>query len=245
MKETISLKELFQTFKKRLLLIIIITAIFTIISGVVSYYFLKPVYQSSAQILVNQSKAEKQVYDANEVQTSLQLINTYNVIIKSPAILDKVIEKEHLDMTSEALEKLVSVSSEQESQVVNIVVQYKNPQKSANIANAIAATFKSEIKSIMNVNNVRILTKAEEGLVVKPNPVLNMTVAFVVGLMAGIAIAFLLEYLDNTLKKEQDINHQLDLPVLGVINIIGTDGHTGQRESKIVMNATRGDSIGS
>ncbi|WP_254636363.1 Wzz/FepE/Etk N-terminal domain-containing protein, partial [Bacillus sp. GbtcB15] len=82
-----SLKELFLTLKKRLSLIIIITAIATATSGIVSYFLLTPIYQSSTQILVNQSKDEQQVYNAGEVQTNLQLINTYNVIIKSPAIL--------------------------------------------------------------------------------------------------------------------------------------------------------------
>jgi len=94
MEETISLKELFQTLKKRLSLIIIITAIATATSGIVSYFLLTPIYQSSTQILVNQTKNEEQLYNYNEVQTNLQLINTYNVVIKSPAILDKVIEKE-------------------------------------------------------------------------------------------------------------------------------------------------------
>ncbi|CAK8583866.1 putative capsular polysaccharide biosynthesis protein YwqC [Priestia megaterium] len=245
MEKTISLKELFQILKKRLLLIIIITAIFTSISGIVSYFFLTPIYQSSTQILVNQEKSENAVYSPNEVQTNLQLINTYNAIIKSPAILDKVIKKENLEMTSGELNKLISVSNEQESQVVNITVQHKNPQDSKNIANTIATTFQSEIKSIMNVDNVSILTKAELGSRIKPNPILNMTIALVVGLMVGVSVAFLLEYLDKTIKKDQDIEDQLGLPVLGAINIINMDSNTKKRGSKINVNETRGDSIGS
>jgi len=245
MKETISLKELFQTLKKRLLLIIIITVIFTAISGIVSYFFLTPIYQSSTQILVNQEKSENTVYSPNEVQTNLQLINTYNAIIKSPAILDKVIKKENLEMTSGELNKLISVSNEQESQVVNITVQHENPQDSKNIANTIATTFQSEIKSIMNVDNVSILTKAELGSRIKPDPILNMTIALVVGLMVSVGVAFLLEYLDNTLKKDQDIEDHLGLPVLGAITIINIDEATRKNGSKINVNATRGDSIGS
>jgi len=130
MEKAISLKELFQILKKRLLLIIITTAIFTSITGIVSYFFLTPIYQSSTQIIVNQEKSKNAVYSPNAVQTNLQLINTYNAIIKSPAILDKVIKKENLEMTSGELNKLISVSNEQESQVVNITVQHENPQDS-------------------------------------------------------------------------------------------------------------------
>ncbi|MBT2259247.1 YveK family protein [Priestia megaterium] len=245
MEKTIDLKELLQLLKKHLLLIIIVTAIFTAISGVVSYFFLTPIYQSSTQILVNQAKSKNEVYSPNEVQTNLQLINTYNVIIKSPAILDKVIEKENLEMTSGELDKLISVSNEQDSQVINITVQHENPQKSKNIANAISTTFQKEVKSIMNVDNVSILTKAGVGSLIKPNIILNMAIALIVGLMVGVGIAFLLEYLDKTIKKEQDIEEQLSLPVLGAINIINMDSNPKKRGSKININETRGDSIGS
>ncbi|MCY8232289.1 YveK family protein [Priestia endophytica] len=248
MEESINLRELFQTLKKHLLLISIITVILTAASGVVSYFFLTPIYQSSTQILVNQSKSEQQIYSPNEVQTNLQLINTYNVIIKSPAILDEVIKKENLEMTSGALNELISVSSEQDSQVVNVTVQHEDPQKAANIANAIATTFQSEIKTIMNVDNVSILTKAEisdNPSPVKPNPILNMAIALVVGLMVGIGLAFLLDYLDNTIKKEKDIEDQLGLPVLGTIAIINIEGNTKKKGSKIEINETRGESIGS
>ena len=247
MEETISLKELFQTLKKRLSLIIIITAIATATSGIVSYFLLTPVYQSSTQILVNQSKSDQQIYNSGELQANLQLINTYNVIIKSPAILDKVIEKEKLDMSVGALNELVAVSSEQNSQVVNVSVQNEDPKKAADIANSIATTFQSEISDIMNVDNVSILTQAQLGenpSPIKPQPVLNMAIAFVVGIMAGVGIAFLLEYLDNTIKTEQDIEKQLGLPVLGAITTINMDDDMKEQSNQATLR-TRGESVGS
>jgi capsular polysaccharide biosynthesis protein len=249
MEETISLKELFRTLKKRLSLIIIIAAIATATSGLVSYLFLTPIYQSSTQILVNQSNNDQQAFNVGEVQTNLQLINTYNVIIKSPAILDKVIEQEKLEMTSGALNELITVSSEQNSQVVNIVVQNEDPQKAADIANSIATTFQTEITKIMKIDNVSILTKAELGedpSPIKPKPALNMAIALVVGLMAGVGVAFLLEYLDNTIKSEQDIENQLGLPVLGAITTINMDDELKEQAAgNQTMLRTRGESVGS
>jgi len=247
MEETISLKELFLTLKKRLSLIIIITAIATATSGIVSYFLLTPIYQSSTQILVNQSKSEEQIYNYNEVQTNLQLINTYTVVIKSPAILDKVIEKEKLEMSASALNELVTVSSEQNSQVVNISVQNEDAQKAADIANSIAKTFQEEISTIMNVDNVSILTQAQLGedpSPVKPQPALNMAIALVVGLMAGVGLAFLLEYLDNTIKTEQDIENQLGLPVLGAITTINMEDDMKEQNTPATLR-TRGESVGS
>jgi len=220
MEETISLKDLMQTLRKRINLIILITMTAVVISGAVSYFVLTPIYQSSTQLLVNQSKSDQPVYNPAEIQTNLQLIETYNVIIKSRAILEPVVKELKLDMTATELDSKITVQSEKGSQVVNITVQDPNPNKAADIANKVAEVFQDKISSLMNVDNVSILTKAEVGAnasPIKPQPLLNIAVAFVVGAMAAVGLAFLLEYLDNTVKTEQDIEKVLGLPVLGAI----------------------------
>jgi capsular polysaccharide biosynthesis protein len=220
MDETISLKELLETLKKRLVMIILITMTAGLVSGVISYFFLTPIYQASTQILVNQAKSDQAVYNYNEVQTNLQLINTYNVIIKSPVILDKVSDELKLDMTAEELNEKITVVSEKNSQVVNISAQDKSADIAANIANKTAEVFQNEIVKIMNVDNVSVLAKAtvaENQSPIKPQPLLNVAIAIVVGLMAAVGLAFLLEYFDNTVKNEQDIEKLLGLPILGVI----------------------------
>jgi capsular polysaccharide biosynthesis protein len=247
MEETISLRELFETLKKRLSLIIIITVIATATSGVVSYFFITPIYQASTQILVNQSKSEEQMYNFNEVQTNIQLINTYSVIIKSPAILELVIKELDLDQTVTELQEKIQVASEKDSQVATITVEDPDPQHAADIANTIASVFKQEIVKIMNVDNVTILSKAEVGdqpTPVKPKPALNMAIAFVVGLMTGVGIAFLLEYLDNTIKTEQDIEKLLELPVLGVISNIDLE-HEQTNLKTSASTRVRSESVGS
>lgn len=234
MEETISLKELLQTLRKRLSLILSITFIAVLVSGIVSYFFITPIYQASTQLLVNQSKTEQAQFNTTEIQTNLQLINTYNVIIKSPAILDIVIEELDLDMTVSQLNSKITVQNEKDSQVVNLSVQDPDAGLAANIANKTAEIFKKEIVKIMSVDNVSILAKAEiaeNPSPIKPQPLLNIAIAMVVGLMAGVGAAFLLEYFDNTVKNEQEIEKLLGVPVLGVIAIMD--------ESKIVENSKR------
>ena len=247
MEETISLRELFETLRKRLWLIVLITALAAIVSGVVSYFVLTPIYQASTQILVNQAKSEQQLYNYNEVQTNLQLVNTYSVIIKSPAILEKVKEELNLDRTVDELNGQIQVTSEKDSQVFSVTVQDPDPAMAAKIANKTADVFKNEIVKIMNIDNVTILSKAEvkeNQTPVKPKPLLNMAIAFVVGLMAGVGLAFLLEYLDNTIKTETDVEKHLGLPVLGAVSIISTEG-SKKAKQQVSMTKTRGETIGS
>ncbi|MCM3179158.1 YveK family protein [Cytobacillus horneckiae] len=244
MEETISLKELFLTLKKRIVLIISIVLAAVMISGVVSYFILTPIYQSSTQILVNQAKEDQQ-YSTTEVQTNLQLINTYNVIIKSPAILDIVKHELNLSESTRQLNEKITVQSEQNSQVVNISVQDESPEQAAAIANKTAEVFQKEIANIMKINNVTILAKAEVGenqSPVKPQPLLNIAIALVVGLMAGVGLSFLLEYLDNTVKNEEDIEKVIGLPLLGKIATI--DEMEEQTSRSVRRASVRGESVG-
>ena len=50
-----------------------------------------------------------------------------------------------------------------------------------------------------------------------------MAIGLVLGAMLGIGIAFLLEYLDTTVKDEKDVEDLLGLPVLGGISTITDD----------------------
>ncbi|WP_379970619.1 YveK family protein [Ectobacillus sp. sgz5001026] len=220
MEDNGSLKELFLILRRRMVVIFAITGFIALVVGIVSYTFITPVYESSTQILVNQKKKDNSVVQFNEVQTNVQLINTYNVVIKSPAILSKVKDKLNLDMSVKALTKKISVASEKESQVLTVTVQDSSPARAAAIANTIADTFKEEIVNLMSVDNVNVLSTAEivKGQApVKPQPLLNIGIAIVAGLFASIGIVLLLDYLDNTIKKEQDVEKLLGLSVLGSI----------------------------
>ena len=163
MEETISLQDLFKTLKKRLALIIVMTILAITISGVVSFLLLTPIYQSSTQILVNQEKTDATNFNSQEIQANLQLINTYNVIIKSPAILSLVIEELDLDTTTTALTEQITVNNAENSQVVNITVQDPDPKRAVDIANKTAEVFQTEIKNLMKVDNVSAEPNAEYG----------------------------------------------------------------------------------
>lgn len=238
MEETISLQDLFKTIRKRLGLIALLTILAITIAGVISFLVLTPVYQTSTEILVNQSPSETGQLTNQNIQTDLQLINTYSGIIKSPAILDQVVEEMNLDMTTDQLTSKITVSNADQSQIVNITVQDEDPAMAVEIANTTASVFENDIQELMNVDNVTILSPAvlkENPSPVAPNPMLNMAIAGVVGLMLGVGIAFLMEYLDTTMKDQQDIEDVLGLPLLGIVSPIvekaelGPDNKTTSR----------------
>jgi capsular exopolysaccharide synthesis family protein len=69
---------------------------------------------------------------------------------------------------------------------------------------------------------------------VRPKKWLNLTLAIIVGLLGGVALAFFFEYLDDTVKTPEDIKDILGLPFLGLIPVI----------SKSVLEEGRGLIVG-
>src|SRR5699024_6903403 len=126
MEETISLQEIMEVIKKHIKLINGITLGAVLIESLVSYFILTSIYQSSTQFIVNDANQDQNMQgvqiDTGTIRTNVELINTYNVIITSNAILDVVIEKLDLTYNAGTLKDKINVSSEQNSQVVTVTV---------------------------------------------------------------------------------------------------------------------------
>ncbi|PKR77804.1 capsular biosynthesis protein [Halalkalibacillus sediminis] len=247
MEDTISLREIFAVLKKRLKIISVITITVVLLSIIITSFFITPKYEASTQFIVNQQDdAQEFDYNVNSIRTNVEMINTYNVIIKSPAILKQVIQELSLDQSSGQLSNQIEVSNAQNSQVVNVVVTDANPNHAANIANTTFDVFEKTIPNLMSIDNVSILSPASVGpspSPVSPNLMLNVAIALFLGLMIGVGIAFLLEFLDKTIKTEQDIDKQLGLPVMGVVATIDMPSTTTPKKETI--KSKRGVQYGS
>lgn len=221
------LKGYLQIIRKRLLLISAIVVVACVLTGVKSFMFTDPVYKASAKLIVNQAYDVNgtQMVDWNIIQSNITLINSYKEIIDSAAILDKVVASyPDLHATPAELSSVISVSSASDSQVMNIDVTDTSYKRAVDIANAVATVFKNEIPSIMKVDNVTILSEAnlkDEASPVNTSPVVTVILSFIVSLMLAVGLVFLLDYLDDTIKSEEDVMRELDLPMVAYITKIG------------------------
>ena len=215
-ENTIEFTRILQIIKKNLWLLILLPIIFLLLSVVLTFFVLKPQYQASTQVLVNQKKEAKNVA-VQEVQGNIQLVNTYAEILKSPRILDKV-SKDYNKYSSEELNKMVNVKTQANSQILNINVTDYNKKKSEDIANKVANVFKDDMPHIMNVDNVSILSTANgTAEKVSPKTSVNLIIGLFVGLVLAIFIIALKEMLDKRIKSEEDVERELNVPVLGSI----------------------------
>lgn len=219
MEETIDLKEYFQIVKKRVWIIVLITSVAIIVSAIISFFVLSPVYQSNTTLIVNSDKSPgAEVITTDQINVSEKLAVIYGEIIKSKSVLDEVADKLGLKGGYEEISEYINVSSVNQTQIIEVSVQDTNPRRTADIANAIPKASTKEVKRITKANSVKVIDKAiVPKIPIKPNKVMNIAIAGVLGIMISLFVIFLLEYLDNKIKTPQDIEKHLRLPLLGVV----------------------------
>lgn len=219
----LDINKILTVLRKRKKTIIISTLVCAFLMLFMSVFVISPKYSSSTDILVNR-KVDNQVNAQAQLQADVQMISTYKDIITSPTILNAVstqLKDQGFNMTPANIKSCISISNQQNSQVFTVTVKAKNPQLAAAIANTTANVFKVKVKKIMSVNNVSILSKAEENpKPVSPKVILNTLIGLIVGCVLGLFLAFIFDSMDRTITDESFITEELGLNDLGIINEI-------------------------
>lgn len=218
--DSFELREIFDIIRKRLLLIVLIVLAAVITAGVLSYFVLDKQYEATTSLILgkpNDFSSNPQL-QYNDVLLFQKLVKTYGEIAKSRTVSEKVIEAMQLNLTAEQLQSKITVTPVGDTELIKIKVVDNSPEMAANIANKLAEVFKSQVVQIMRVENVQVVDTAKiPNSPIKPRPTINIAISFMIALMAGVGVAFLLEYLDHTIKTPQDVEKYLELPVIGVI----------------------------
>lgn len=220
----LDLRQIFRIVVKRLRIIVLVTALATITAGAVSFYLLTPIYRASTTLWVIKEGSNQ--INLNDVMLSRNLTKTYAEVARSRAVLTDVIKRLHLqDRAVDQLQRRLTVTPLRDTEIISFSVEDPDPVMAARMADAVAESFKGQIRAYLNVQNVVVVDAAAvPDTPVRPRPLLNIAIALVLGLMAGVGIAFLLEYLDTTLKTPDDVSLCLGLPVLGTIPVIDARG---------------------
>ncbi|WP_411843759.1 YveK family protein [Salinicoccus sp. HZC-1] len=220
MEETLNLEDILDVIKRNLIMIISLTLLFGALAAFATAFLMTPQYEAKTQILVSQAQESDAAVNNQNIQASLQLINTYRDIIKSPTVLDDVVANLDLEQTTSALSNQIAVSNQDQSQVVTVTVTDEVAENGEIIANEVATVFQEKVADVMSVDNVSILAPADIGenpSPVSPQPLINIAIGLILGALLGLGIAFLRAFLDKRVTTEEEMQKYLDLPVLGTV----------------------------
>ena len=220
MEETIDVRKYFFILKKKIWIIVTSMIICGLISGIVSFFVLTPVYEANTSLIVNKEVENKlaEMTTSDDLRFVQELALTYGEIIKSRTVITSTIDKLNLDMTYEALAEAVLVTNVSDTQIIKISVQHNNPLIATKICNTIPKIFSKEIQRVVKASGVEVVDKAiVPENPIKPNKIMNIAIAVVLGAMASVFVIFLIEALNTKIKEPKDIEEKLGIPVFGVV----------------------------
>ncbi|WP_298847226.1 polysaccharide biosynthesis tyrosine autokinase [Clostridium sp.] len=210
------IKDFLIIIRKRIKLIMLITAFATIVTGILSFYVLKPVYEAQCTVIVGKDSTEK--ITESEVTMYQDLIKTYSQIAKSRLVAENALGRLNLGVTWKEFMSNEDITSETGTQIVDTSYKNGNAEVAAQGANALSQAFIEESQKLLSSGSVKIMDKALDPEVpIKPNKKLNIAKAFILGLIFSLSLAFFIDHLDNTIKSEEDVERQLGLPTMGLI----------------------------
>jgi len=217
---SMDIREILNIIKKRMLMIVLITLAFTVVAGIISFYVMKPVYESKTSFIISKPMSEATTQTYNDVLMYQNLVKTYSEIAESKTVLKLVAGKLDNKYTVLDLQESASVTSQANTQILLISVMNKNPQDALNIVKAMSDAFINESAKVFpNGGVIQVMDEPELPTIpVKPNKKLNVAIGFTLGLIVSCGLAFVFEYMDKTIKTENDVAKYLgDIPVLGII----------------------------
>ena len=217
-EQVIRLDDLFEALKKRWLMIVVITLLATVASAVFSFFVIKPQYEASTKVFIGKDEGENQNYSQNDVIMYQKLMKTYSETIKTKDLVSRSLKGTSLKLEPQEVLNNLTVVSVTDTQILEIKYKSKNPKEAEVVIEEIAEEFIETSKELVPNGNIKIIEKVElPEKPVSPNKKMNIAIAFLLGLMVSIGLAFLLEFLDNTFKNKEQLERELDLPVLGSI----------------------------
>jgi succinoglycan biosynthesis transport protein ExoP len=219
-ENVVELQWCFQVIR-RWLWLIVGCALLGATSAFVVSSWLPPVYSASATLLVHVPTATS-ANDYNTILTSERLTLTYSQMLKGQSVLESVIAQLQLKETPDALAQKVEATPVKDTQLIRLSVEGTDPVRAALIANTIAETFIVQIKELRQAReqgNVKVMIAETARVPESPIPrrTLYTTFAALVGGILALGVAFLLEYLDDTIKMPDDVSGTLGLRALGAI----------------------------
>lgn len=214
----ITIEDIFRTLKRRWVLIVITTLITTIVAAALSLFVIKPTYEASTKVFIGKEEGVDQKYSQSDVLMYQKLIKTYSEAIKTIDFVEGALENVDTSLDSaQVLEKL-NVNSIQDTQILKISFQGRDGEEAKNIVEAVTKEFIKVAKTLVVNGNIKIVETVETPTTpVSPNKVRNTAIGFILGLVIGIGIAFMLEIFDNTYKSKDELERELDIPVIGMI----------------------------
>lgn len=182
-----------------------------------SYFLVRPTYQSTAKMYVV-STSKNSVVDLNALNIGTSLTSDYEQLMLSYPVLEQVINKLNLDMSSDTLKGMITLENPQDTRILNINVVSTDPKQARDIANTLMDVSIDYLPKTMSTNAPNVAQKAK---IASQKAGFSYTKYTMIGALAGAflyCMYIVVKYLmDDTIHTADDMEKYFDIVPLAVI----------------------------
>ena len=139
--------------------------------------------------------------------------------------------KQHEDFLGRALDEQKAEVNVMSEKMIQYNILKREAEANKTLYDSLETKLKeAQISSGLKSSNIRIVDPAMvPSTPSRPAKTRNIALAFLVGLVGGVGLALLREYLDNTVKTPDDVETLARLPSLAVVPAFGGESHAPKR----------------
>lgn len=234
-EKTLNINECLDVLKKRFKLIVMCVLTFTLFAGIYATFKMYPIYTASVKIFAGKDEQIQGDYSSSELDSYTTLINSYIEIIKTDDFMNKVIQKGNLNMTSGQLMGGLNFTIAQNAPILTISYTSGEPEIAQNVVSTLSSEFEVGVKEIILNTYTKIIdsVKVVEKLPAKSKVVF---VGFIAGLVIGVGLVFIVDYLDDTVAKKEELEKLLPIPVLAELPLENDEINRSNKNKKSKKN---------
>jgi polysaccharide biosynthesis transport protein len=215
------LRDYLRILRKRAWLITV-TTVLCIATALATSVATTPVYQGTAKLLVV-AKIDPAGGTSSALEGALlsqQLVKSFAQIIESRATAEAALRLDPQPLTARQLQARTNAEPVNETLLINLAVEDTDPARAKRLTNSVARAFMMTVPNLQSGSALRV-SLVEPALKpiapIRPRTRLNLALALMLGMMLGVGLSFLREFLDRSIKTPEQLEGAIGAPVVGTV----------------------------
>lgn len=194
-----------------------------VIAGGLTYagtkLFIKPTYRSSFTAYINNKKDSSEAgRSSSDVKASQALVHTYSEIMTSRYVLRAAAETVGIPYSYGKMRSIVSTSINDETGIITVNVDTKDPDLSLKLAQEIEKTSLTYTKNIVDGSTMQIIDHPVlPSGIYKPDFIKLTVLGAIGGALIAIFIICITQFFNDKVSSEVELSERYNIPVVGII----------------------------
>jgi len=220
-ENVVSIRDILGVLWRRLWVIALVVIVFT--GTALGFDLMRtPIYEASVKILVSQDTDQANPGNlGSNVQGLQEITQTMARAVATRPVAESAIEQLDLGMDPEALLQNMDARQDATTQFIDVSYRDPSPEQAQQVANAIGELFSGRLQTISpSTNGVNAMVwepAATPTDPVTPKPLRDAAIAFGLAVMLGVALALLLEHLDDRWRSPEEVEEVSGAPTFGAV----------------------------